>query len=241
VPAVSAPRHRARRSGLRRAATVLAVLAVAAGGVLVGVAVSRQHGHDRAAARAAVRRAAVEHRAQSEAEAAPVSTGSSAGVSSIGAAGAAGATLVIPALGVRAPIVAEGATDGSMTIPSDIHTVGWYDGSDGTASAHLAPWPGQPGVAVLAGHVDWAGEGPGALYYLDQLVPGDPIEIDGSNGTVTDWQVRQAPLTLSKSTLPPTLFVNTGPPELALVTCGGPFDAATGHYLDNVIVWASPA
>jgi hypothetical protein len=33
-------------------------------------------------------------------------------------------------------------------------------------------------------------------------------------------------------------FVNSGAPKLALVTCGGPFDAATGHYLDNVIVWA---
>ena len=30
------------------------------------------------------------------------------------------------------------------------------------------------------------------------------------------------------------------PPKLAIVTCGGPFDAATGHYLDNVIVWATP-
>jgi hypothetical protein len=35
--------------------------------------------------------------------------------------------------------------------------------------------------------------------------------------------------------------VTTGPPKLALVTCGGPFVSATGHYLDNVIVWATPA
>jgi hypothetical protein len=34
--------------------------------------------------------------------------------------------------------------------------------------------------------------------------------------------------------------VNSGPPRLAIVTCGGPFDAATGHYVDNVIVWAVP-
>lgn len=39
--------------------------------------------------------------------------------------------------------------------------------------------------------------------------------------------------------LPADLFVNSGPPKLALVTCGGPFDAATRHYLDNVIVWAT--
>lgn len=27
-------------------------------------------------------------------------------------------------------------------------------------------------------------------------------------------------------------------PELRLVTCGGPFDELTGHYLDNVVVFA---
>lgn len=164
-------------------------------------------------------------------------------VSSIGSAGA---VLVVPALGVRAPIVAEGAVDGSMQIPSDIHEVGWYDGIDApggaaTTSAHPAPWPGEPGVAVLAGHVDWAGEGPGALYYLDQLQVGDPIEVIGSNGAVSHWRVSEAPVTISNTALPQSLFANTGTPKLAVVTCGGPFDAATHLYLDNVIVWASPA
>ena len=27
-------------------------------------------------------------------------------------------------------------------------------------------------------------------------------------------------------------------PSLRLITCGGPFDRATGHYLDNIIVYA---
>jgi hypothetical protein len=26
--------------------------------------------------------------------------------------------------------------------------------------------------------------------------------------------------------------------EFRLITCGGPFDAASGHYLDNIIVYA---
>lgn len=70
---------------------------------------------------------------------------------------------------------------------------------------------------------------------------GDPIEVVGSNGVTTDWRVSQSPVTIAKSALPTTLFSNTGSPRLALVTCRGPFDAATGHYEDNVIVWASPA
>jgi hypothetical protein len=154
----------------------------------------------------------------------------------------AGATLVIPALRVHAPVVATGAVDGSMTIPADIHTVGWYDGTDsstGTKTSAPTPWPGQPGVSLLAGHVDWAGEGPGALYYLGQLVPGDPIQVIGSNRESTYWRVSQPPIVISKANLPANIFVNTGPPRLAIVTCGGPFDAATGHYLDNVVVWAT--
>jgi hypothetical protein len=152
--------------------------------------------------------------------------------------------LVIPALRARAPIIPTGAVDGFMSVPADIHTVGWYDGVDGgvpATSARTAPSPGQPGVSLLAGHVDWAGEGPGALYYINQLVVGDPIEVVGSNRATTRWRVSEAPLTVSKNALPADLFVNTGPPKLVLVTCGGPFDAATRHYLDNVIVWAMPA
>jgi hypothetical protein len=155
-----------------------------------------------------------------------------------------GATLVIPALRVRAPVVATGAVDGSMTIPADVHTVGWYDGADTTGGKTVsgpAPWPGQPGVSVLAGHINWVGQGPGALYYIGQLVAGDPLEVIGSNRVATFWRVSRPPITIAKADLPANIFVNTGPPKLVLVTCGGPFDSATGHYLDNVIVWAKLA
>jgi Sortase domain len=156
----------------------------------------------------------------------------------------AGAVLVIPALQVRAPVVASGAVDGSMSIPADVHIVGWYDGVDtigGTTSSAPTPWPGQPGVSLLAGHINWVGQGPGALYYIGQLVVGDPVEVIGSNGVATYWRVSRSPITLPKADLPASLFVNTGPPKLALVTCGGPYDPATHHYLDNVVVWATPA
>jgi hypothetical protein len=155
-----------------------------------------------------------------------------------------GATLVIPALQVHAPVVATGAVDGFMTIPANVHVVGWYDGTDITGARTISaptPWPGKPGVSLLAGHIDWVGQGPGALYYIGQLVVGDPVEVIGSNGVATYWRVSQPPITTPKADLPANLFVNTGPPKLALVTCGGPFDSATRHYLDNVVVWATLA
>jgi len=36
------------------------------------------------------------------------------------------------------------------------------------------------------------------------------------------------------------IFETTGAPKLSLVTCGGAFNSKTGHYLDNVIVTATP-
>jgi hypothetical protein len=157
-----------------------------------------------------------------------------------------GAVLVIPALGVRAPLIPTGAVGApetaALTIPTDIHTVGWWDGtvSDGDRSVQEnAPAPGQPGVALIAGHVDSAAAGPGALHDLGTLQVGDVIRIDDSTGGVSTWSVAAPPQTNLKTQLPPALWVTTGAPRLALVTCGGPFDPATGHYLDNVIVWAS--
>jgi hypothetical protein len=44
-----------------------------------------------------------------------------------------------------------------------------------------------------------------------------------------------------KKDLPLDVYSQTGPPRLVVVTCGGPFDTATRHYDDNVILTAVPA
>jgi hypothetical protein len=156
-----------------------------------------------------------------------------------------GSLLIIPALNVRAPVTPTGAVGSpetaSLTIPADVHTVGWWDGTvqDGDRIIHEdAPAPGQPGVALIAGHVDSQAAGPGALHDLAKLKVGDTIEISNSAGHVNTWTVDAPPQRHLKTALPAALWVTTGAPKLALVTCGGPFDAATGHYRDNVIVWA---
>jgi hypothetical protein len=158
---------------------------------------------------------------------------------------ASGSFLFIPALAVRAPLVPTGAVGApetaSLTIPGDIRTVGWWDGKvrDGNRTVQEeAPAPGDPGVALIAGHVDSAAAGPGALFYLKDVKVGDIIEIFGAAGHHTTWAVDARPQTSLKTELPPALWVTSGRPRLALVTCGGPFDAATGHYVDNVVVWA---
>ena len=113
--------------------------------------------------------------------------------------------------------------------------------TDGTHTMReQAPQPGQPGVAIIAGHIDSAAAGPGALYHLTDLKPGDTIQIINLKGRTSTWIVSSQPETTPKTALPPSLFATTGPDRLALITCGGPFDPATGHYTDNIIVWAAP-
>jgi sortase (surface protein transpeptidase) len=108
--------------------------------------------------------------------------------------------------------------------------VGWY---------RLGPRPGAPGPAVLIGHVDNR-TGPDVFYRLRQLRPGDQILISQSDGTTSRFLVgrlEQHP----KTALPTSrIWTTTTRPVLRLITCGGPFNYATRHHRDNVIVYASP-
>jgi Sortase domain len=140
------------------------------------------------------------------------------------------ATISIPAIGVHAPIVPVGLqADGAMQVP-DPGQVGWY---------RLGPRPGAPGPAVLIGHVD-NHTGPDVFYRLRQLRPGDEILIGQRDGTTTRFLVgrlEQHP----KTALPTSrIWTPATGRRLRVVTCGGPFNRATGHYRDNVIVYASP-
>lgn len=157
-----------------------------------------------------------------------------------------GFRVLVPSIGTDAPVIPEGATGpggGALTVPTSVHEVGWWDGiwqsPSGTVHEKVAK-PGQSGVALLAGHIDSAAQGHGALYYLQQIKTGAVVTVYGASGSVTKWKVTRLQV-VSKDALPTSLFVNTGPPRLAVVSCGGPFDSATGHYVDNIIAWATPA
>ena len=80
--------------------------------------------------------------------------------------------LTVPALDVDAPVVpVQVENGGGLTIPVDASTVGWWTG--GAA-------PGSPvGTVVLAGHVDAAGQGPGALYRLASTPIGARVTLSG--------------------------------------------------------------
>ncbi len=137
-------------------------------------------------------------------------------------------------LGIDAPVSPAGIDleAGVLDVPAPISRLGWW--LDGQL-------PGSPtGAVLIAGHVDSATAGAGALFRLHEARPGDRIRVTTRNGRTFTYRVTSV-RTMPKEQLPPDIYSRKGKPRLVLVTCGGPFDASTRHYRDNVVVTAVPA
>jgi LPXTG-site transpeptidase (sortase) family protein len=120
---------------------------------------------------------------------------------------------------------------GEMAVPEDVRTIGWY---------RFGPGPGADGSTVLAGHVDDRLQGHGAFYRLTDVVAGDPVQVQLSDGRDVRFRVSEVER-IEKSQLPTgALFARTGPPRLTLITCGGEFDRVARHFRDNVVIRAVP-
>jgi sortase (surface protein transpeptidase) len=137
----------------------------------------------------------------------------------------------IPAVAVDAPIMKLGLNaDGTVQVPPlDNHNLaGWYTGS---------PTPGEEGASVIVGHVDsWSG---GSVFFkIKNLVPGDKIDVLRADGRTAVFSVDGLQKAAKVAFPTDAVYGNPGYPALRLITCGGPFNASTGEYLDNIIVYA---
>ncbi|HET6811903.1 MAG TPA: sortase [Acidimicrobiales bacterium] len=134
----------------------------------------------------------------------------------------------VPAIGVNSTLEQLGLNpERSVAVPSSFQQAGWYD--------HSAQC-GQPGPSVILGHVD-SYRGPGVFFRLGALAPGDAVILrcaDGGTEIFTITGVRQ----YSKDAFPTlAVYGPTVTPTIRLITCGGAFDHASGHYLSNVIAF----
>jgi sortase (surface protein transpeptidase) len=138
--------------------------------------------------------------------------------------------IIIPAIGLKDSIVLLGLNpDGTVEVPSSYQVPGWYQ---------LGPSPGQPGAAVILGHVDSVA-GPGAFFNLGALRPGDLVEVRLADGMTARFAV-DAIASYLKSAFPDrAVYARPGGSTLQLVTCTGQFDSATRHYLSNLVVYTS--
>ena len=132
----------------------------------------------------------------------------------------------------RRPVPVGDRGDGQLTLPEDPGTVGWWVGS--------TPAGDPRGSTIVAGHVDSAGEGLGALAVLRTLPLGTAVVLVDAFGTRHPYRVaarRSYPKTALLADVLPAARI----PRLVLITCGGPFDQVRHSYRDNLVVYAVPA
>jgi sortase family protein len=139
----------------------------------------------------------------------------------------------IPAIGVHSKLLHLGVNaDGSIEVPSvatSASKAAWYK---------YSATPGQIGSAVIEGHVD-SHHGPAVFFRLGALRPGDHIDVTLADGIIGIFRVTGV-REYAKSKFPARIIYGaTDYAALRLITCGGAFDYATGHYRSSTVVFAS--
>ena len=134
--------------------------------------------------------------------------------------------LQIPALEIDSPITPVGLVRGAVgtpcdprakSAPCDVNASAWYNGS---------VRPGEPGDAVIDGHVDWYGPAgsnhdiPAVFANLAKLKVGATITIAGDDGISRNFVV-SALIILPYPQQPPQTYATSGPPMVTLITCIG--------------------
>jgi sortase (surface protein transpeptidase) len=137
----------------------------------------------------------------------------------------------IPKIGAHSSLIALGLNaDNTVQVPlvTQPMQAGWYS---------YGPVPGDPGPAVVLGHVD-GNKQKGIFYRLTELARGDDVSVARKDGSTWRFVVTKVDL-VPKETFPTdAVYGDTPGPELRLITCGGVFDHAAHDYRDNVIVYA---
>lgn len=137
----------------------------------------------------------------------------------------------IAKLAVDAPVMRLGLNkNGTVQVPplNNHDLAGWYTGS---------VTPGQDGSSVILGHVD-SYEGGSVFYAIKNLKPGDRVSVTRADGSTAAFAVDGVQKVAKVAFPSSAVYGNTAYPSLRLVTCGGPFDQATGEYQDNIVVYA---
>ncbi|HEX2297860.1 MAG TPA: class F sortase, partial [Pseudonocardiaceae bacterium] len=136
----------------------------------------------------------------------------------------------VPAVGIDAPVgplfVDE---NGVLPAPVSFDATGWW---------HDGPEPGEPGPAVIAGHVD-SYRGPAVFFRLGEIGQGDEIFVDRADGSTVTFVAERTEQHLKDRFPTRAVYGDTSGSTLRLITCGGEFDEGNRRYLDNIIVYAT--
>lgn len=137
--------------------------------------------------------------------------------------------LRIPSIDVDAPIVPVGfRPDGLMDIPPTAQDVGWF------APGFL---PGNPGNAVLAGHLDRASGEPAVFWRVRRLVPGDDVQLVRADGSVLRYRVMSSDTYPMDAAPLERIFGSATGSRLNLITCNGAWQEDLATYNRRLVVY----
>jgi hypothetical protein len=162
-------------------------------------------------------------------------TGSVGATDPSGTAPAGGPTLTISSASVAAPLVGVPLDPPGIAVPSDYSMAGELD-----VGAHAGDmW----GTIVIAGRVGDVHGAQGALYQLPHVAVGDTITLTDVNGLTGRFTVGSVATRPRTDVLPASLFTQTGPLRLVILTATDPVSFGGGliTYRSHMIVTATAA
>lgn len=116
--------------------------------------------------------------------------------------------------------------DRTVQVPDDPWRAGWYG---------LGPKPGQPGSAVILGHVDSAA-GPAVFGRLRELRAGDRVLVETPDGATSRFEVVRLATYPNAKFPAEKVYAAPGPERhLNLVTCAGRYTRETGRQANLVV------
>lgn len=138
--------------------------------------------------------------------------------------------LIIPRIGVRAPLIVLGVdASGAMQTPDAPHVVAWYD---------FSAQPPAPGNVVMSGHLDF-GTSTAVFWRLRELQTGDEISVEWADGRTYRYLVGWKQ-TYRNGEEPIAEIIGPTPQQtLTLITCTGTFVRSTRNYDQRLVVRAA--
>jgi LPXTG-site transpeptidase (sortase) family protein len=141
------------------------------------------------------------------------------------------ARLVIPRINVDAAVEARGLdSNRNMDIPKNFRDVAWY---------RLGPAPGQPGNALINGHVNWW-TGDAVFTRLNQVRVGDEITVVRADGGTVRFKVTAKTVVDANARIA-ALFEPSSVATLTLITCTGVWNPLTQSNTQRLLVSAALA
>ena len=136
--------------------------------------------------------------------------------------------LLIPRINVDAVVEARGLdANRNMDIPKSFRDVAWY---------RLGPAPGEPGNALINGHVNWW-TGDAVFTRLNQVRAGDEITVVRADGGTVHFKVDGTRVVDANARIV-SLFEPSSVATLTLITCTGVWNPLTQSNTQRLLVSA---